>query len=363
MKRFFMYLLFLTSTTSIKAQPLSMYTDMQNQIMVWDNGAVRKIDYLQPINYKIGRIAIPYLDNSRNLKVYYRGGSKLITQSNTQEIYAGDCLVTYMNASSLSVFDRGTVTNLTRLCNSYYSSDSLVFFMDGRTQEFKAYYDGQVQVVEPFLAGDNAGVSGIQVGSNIAAYMNYANQFKIFYKGNTISQETYQVNSFKAARNIVAYVDANNQFKVFNDGQTIMLESFPPQEYQVGADMVAYVSVDGNFVIYHKGKQYKMGYYRPTFVVNDFVCFFQDNTGYSKVFQNGETTVLEPYLPEKYEVQYNSVAYFDRNNVLKLYTNGETHDVTSALSPNQNNWSLSYDVVMYQLNNNFFKFYYNGREY
>lgn len=347
----------------IDAQPLSAYTDIQNQVMVWDNGVIRKADYLQPIEMKIGRIAIPYIDNSNNFKVYYRGGVRKLNIGFTNQFQATDCIIPFLNATSLNVFDRGEVKNLSRMCNQYYAGDSLIFFMDGRTQQYNAYYNGEVLAVEPFLAASNNGIGQVALKSNIAAYVNYANQFHLFYQGQVINQESYPVSTFKAGRNTVAYVDANNQFKVFNGGNTQVLESFPPQSFEVGCDMVAYITVDGNFNIFHKGKVYKMGFFKPNYQVADFVCLFQDASGYSKVFQDGITTTLEPYMPEKYIAQYNSVAYFDRNNVLKLYSNGVTNEVTSALQPNQANWTLSYDVVMYQIGSNFYKFYYQGTEY
>lgn len=348
---------------NIEAQPLSVYTDVQNQVMVWDNGVIRKVDYLQPIDMKVGRIAIPYVDNSNNFKVYYKGGVRKLNTGFTTNYVASDCLVAFLNATSLNVFDRGEVKNLSRLCTSYFAGDSLILYFDGRNQQYNAYYNGAVLPVEPFLADVNGGIEQIQVKSNIAAYVNYANQFHLFYHGAIINQEAYPVSSFQAGRNTVAYVDAGNQFKVFWDGTTQTLESFPPQSYSVGCNMVAYVSVDGNFNIFFKGKVYKVGFFKPEYQVSDFVCLYKDASGYSKVFQDGITTTLEPYMPEKYLAQYNSVAYFDRNNVLKLYSNGEVNEVTSAIAPGQNNWTLSYDVIMYQVGTNFFKFYHQGREY
>ena len=53
------------------AQPLAAYVDMQNELMVWDRGMIHKVDFLPPTSMKIGRTAIPYLDNSRSFKIYY----------------------------------------------------------------------------------------------------------------------------------------------------------------------------------------------------------------------------------------------------------------------------------------------------
>ena len=89
-------LIFFASNTF--AQPLSAYTNMQNQLMVWDNGMIRKIDYLRPVELKIGRSAIPYLDNSRSFKIYYGGGVQTVNIGFTNQIYATDNLVAFVNA-------------------------------------------------------------------------------------------------------------------------------------------------------------------------------------------------------------------------------------------------------------------------
>ncbi len=116
-------------------------------------------------------------------------------------------------------------------------------------KEYRAYYDGEVHQIEGFLAATNisnlfntdeatirissemdiasGALPGIKVSDNIAAYVNYANQFRIFFHGQIIEQENYLVTSFDVGRNNVAYVDANREFKVFHDGQTRQIDNLP----------------------------------------------------------------------------------------------------------------------------------------
>ena len=91
----------------VSAQPLSAYVNLQNQVMVWDDGIIRKIDYLTPISMKIGRTTIPYQDNSRSFKIYYGGGVRTINIGFTNEYHVSDNLVVFLNARSLNVFDNG----------------------------------------------------------------------------------------------------------------------------------------------------------------------------------------------------------------------------------------------------------------
>ena len=356
-------LIFFASNTF--AQPLSAYTNMQNQLMVWDNGMIRKIDYLRPVELKIGRSAIPYLDNSRSFKIYYGGGVQTVNIGFTNQFYATDNLVAFVNAQSLNVFEQGEIKNLSTLSPQYFIGDSLIVFYDGIRSEYKAYYDGAVYPLENFLAGQPLEV--IKVSDNIAAYDNYANQFRIFYQGNIIAQEDYAVDEFDVGRNTVAYVNLNREFKVFHKGQTITLEQFPPESFIAGDDLVAYVSNDGYFKIFYDDSIMTMGFFRPNYQVGDNVVAFQDGGGYFRAFHKGFVATLESYYPDNYTVQYNSLAYVNRAGALRLFTAGEVWDVTTLFAGSEtaqdNNWFLAYDVLQYRVGLNLFRVFHAGEEY
>ena len=342
----------------LQAQPLSAYVNLQNQFMVWDRGIIRKADYLPPVAIQIGRSAIPFLDNSRSFKIYYGGGVRTVNIGFTNEFKATDNLVAFLNARSLKVFDRGEIKNLTGLCDQYYLADSLLLFLDGIRTEYKAYYNGEVYPIENFLAGPALEV--VKVTDNIAAYVNYANQFRIFYHGEILPQEDYLIERFDAGRNTVAYVDPNRRFRIFHKGRTIDAEEFPPATFTAGDDLVAYVSNEGYFKIFYQDSIYNMGYFKPQYIVGDHVVAFEDASGYFKVFHKGVVTTLESYFPENINVQYNSLAYVNRGNILRLFTEGEVYDVTTA---SVDHWQLNYDVLQYRMGRNLFRIFYKGMEY
>jgi hypothetical protein len=342
----------------MQSQPLATYTNIQNQLMVWDNGILRKIDYLPPTELRVGRNTIAYLDNSRSFKIYYGGGVRTVNTGFTNSFRTSDNLCIYLNAKSLNVFDKGTIKNLSLLCNEYYLGDSLVVFLDGVRNEYKVYYNGTVSLMETYLAGN--AFQNIKVSDNIAAYNNYARQFNLYYHGNIINQEEYTVNGFDVGRNTVAYLDAGNVFKIFHSGKTIVAESFPPLSYTVGDNLVAYISNDGYFKIYYGDSIYNYGYFRPDYQVGDNVVGFRDAGGYFQVFYKGQLTQMENYYPENYVVQYNSLVYENRARVLRMFNAGEVFDVTSA---DISNWDLNYDVLKYRIGENFFRVYYNGQDY
>jgi hypothetical protein len=351
--------LLLISNNIITAQPLSYYVNIQNQVMVWDNGMIRKVDYLPPVQVKTGRTTIPYLDNSRSFKVYFGGSVRTLNAGFTNEFYTSDNLVAFLNNKSLNVFDKGKTKNLTSFCTQFILGDSILFFFEGIRNEYKAYYNGEVYPIEGFLAGTALEV--VKVSDNVAAYDNYANQFRIFYGGSIIEQEDYAVNSFEIGRNTVAYVDINRMFKIFHSGQTFVVEDFAPQSYQAGDNLVAYVANDGYFKIFYDDSVRSIGFFTPEkYKVTDNMVAYRDQSGYLKVFYKGETYTLESYYPDKYEMQYHSIAYVNRAGILRLFTEGEIYDVTNATL---DNWELSYDVLKYQIGKNYFRIFYKGTEY
>lgn len=363
-----------------KAQ-LSAFTNLQNQFMVWDNGMIRKIEYLLPAEYQVGRIAIPYIDNSRNFKIYANGGVTKINDGFTNSFKASENLVTFLNARSLNVWDNGKITNLSKYCEQYLLGDSLVLFFDGVQREYRAYYGGQVYTIEGFLAGasfpvpandsvaarvltDRDIASGqlpsIKVAANLAAYINYANQFHIFYKGEILDQEDFLINSFDVGRNTVAYLNQDNEFKVFHKGTTTTIDNFAPYEYAAGDDLVAYIDRDNYFKIFYQDSIYSIGFFQPDFLVKDNIVAFRDATGYFKVFYKGHVYTLESYYPRSFKASYHSLAYVNQANVLRVFTEGETYDVTEA---DIASWRLDYDVVQYRFGSNMYKVFYKGKTY
>lgn len=359
------------------AQPVSAYVNFQNQFMTWDNGVERRTETLIPRRYDIGRNAIPYLDNTNNFKIYSNGGVQQINQGFTQDFTTSDNIIAYRNGNSLWVWENGKTTNLSTYVSSYAVGDSVVLFFDNVRSLYKAYYAGNTYEIEGFLGATNVfnvdtsmiydgktvadgQLPTVKVSDNIAAFVNYANRFKIFYHGQLIEQETYTVNSFDVGRNIVAYVDANRAFKIFYSGETQDLESFPPLSYKAGDNVAAYVSNEGYFKIFYNGEALEVGYFNPQeYKVSDNIVSFKDPSGYFKVFYKGKIYTLDAYYPTKgFKSSYNSLVYINAAGMIRMFSEGEVYDVTNASVAE---WRLDYDVLQYRFGANMYKIFYKGK--
>lgn len=361
--------------SSAKAQPLSAYVNFQNQFMTWDNGIERKIEYLIPVHYRIGRVAIPYLDNTRSFKIYSKGGVQLINQGFTTDFFPTDNLVAYRNNNALFVWENGTSTRLSSYMSNFLVGDSVVMFFDNVRSIYQAYYNGNIYEIESFLGARSnlwsdtnivdmgqsiadGQLPSVKVSDNIGAFVTYANRFKVFYHGEIQELEPYLINNFDVGRNTVAYVDINRAFKVFHDNVVVEVEAFPPTNYKAGDNLVAYVSNDGYFKIFYNGEVATIGYFNPQYRVGDNVVAFMDGSGYFKVFYKGKIYTLDTYFPENMRLQYNSLAYVNRSGILRMFSDGKMHDVTSATTAD---WRLDYDVLQYRFGPSMYKIFYNGK--
>lgn len=374
---YFVILIVLAQFGVTQAQPVSAFVNFQNQFMAWDNGIERRIESLIPIKYKVGRVAIPYIDNTSNFKIYSRGGVQQINQGFTTDFTVTDNLVAYRNNNALFVWENGKSTKLSNYIASYSVGDSLVLFFDNVRSLYKAYYNGEIYEIESFLGATNilnldtnavldgssiaAGqLPSVKVSDNIAAFVTYANRFKIFYHGEMIEQENFTVTSFDVGRNLVAYVDANRTFKIFHNGNTEEIENFPPASYKAGDNVVAYVSNDGYFKIYYEGEALEVGYFSPEYYrVSDNVVSYKDPSGYFKVFYKGKVYTLDAFHPgNNYVAQYNSLVYTNTAGMIRMFSDGEVYDVTNAQVAE---WRLDYDVLQYRFGQNMYKIFYKGK--
>lgn len=348
---------------NLLAQPFSAFTNIRQEFYVFDNGAIHKIEPMQPVDYKVGRRAVAYLDNARNFKVYQDGTVTKINDLFTTQFTVSDNLVLFRSANMISVIDGNDVVLLSKLCDRYAMGDSVVLFYDINQSTFNGYYNGQITELETFLNIDQNDFrfdSTVKVSDNIGAYINFNSQFKVFYNNHSEVIESQPPRDFQVGRNTIAYIDINNIFKIYHKGNTYTIDPFVPRSYQVGDDIVAFQSNDGYFKIFYNGNLYTIGYYEPPYRVADRVVAFQDVNGFFKMFYEGEQTVIDNYFPEKMEIGYNSMAYVNKASMLRMFSKGKVYDVTNM---GLNEMRLDYDVLQFKVGFNAFRMFYNGEFY
>ncbi len=354
-KKHFYFAMMLCLLFSIrnKAQDIAAFNNTYRQFIIQDQFDQKNAEAMSAFNYKIGRTCIAYNDNSQQFKIYHSGTTYKPTQLIVSSYSISDNLVAYDCAGILSVFDNGDVKKLCSRTNLYQLSDSLLFYSDEINQKIMIYYKGQKKELENFLT--NQKVQNYKLGDNILGYVNFANQFKIFYQDQIILQDYNDVMILGAGRDIICYKDINGYLKVFYAGDTYTLDEYATSKIWVGDEMVAFMSSDGNFKLFYQGGIKTIGYFEPKEIgIKDFLLWYTDFNGYFQVFYDGEFTQLDTQYPESITAKYRTMVYRNRFDNLIMYRQGKKINLTTIPVQNMN---LYYDIIVYTVGLNSFKVY------
>jgi hypothetical protein len=338
---------------------LGAYTDLFNKFYVADNGSTTEVEYLAPRDYKVGRTGVAYLDNLGLFKVYRNGIVNKVNTNFTSAFGVSDNFIFYKTQTALHVIDGDVDEELCKSVGDYAVGDSIAFFFDRIKNVLYAYYGGHKMELENNLAV--SAFNDYKVSDNIIAYQNFANQFKVVHNGEVQILETQPIKEYAVGRNNIAYLDINGQFKIYQDGQTHQVDAFAPKRYAVGDNIVAYVGYDGYFKIFYEGKSFPIGFFEKRFTVQDNIVAFEDGAGFFKIFYKGNVYDVDNYYPNEYLCQYKSLAYINKGNVLRLFSDGKINDVTTMVNK-LDNIALDYDVLRYKVGTNMFRFFVDGQE-
>lgn len=343
---------------SIKGQNLSAYTDYKNYFFAFDNGPNIELES-QPIkSYKVGGNAVAYVNGADNFHAYYKGEKYELLSIPPLDYVATDNFIVFYRDMILNIFDNGSKKLLSGYTSSYAAGDSIVCFYDLNNSILRAYYNGQVQDLETILGREVDSIK-FKVGDNIIAYVNAADQFKLFYQEHLLNLENNAPSSFQAGRNIVSYVDGYTQnFKIFYNGMSYTVENMPPASYITADDMVAYVSNTGDFKIFYQGQLLKISSFAPVFYdVQDKVVVYFDNRFFT-AFYNGKITTLESYVPTTVQRDYNTVAYIDRRGYLQALYYGKQQKISEERITS---FELNGNVLKYSTGMSEIRFFLNGK--
>ena len=353
-------LLLLIASTAFEAkgQALSAYTDYRGYLQVFDRGMFYQAEYLPVRSYQVGGNAVAYIDNRSDFRIFQNGKANMQVNAADFWYQVTNNLIAYKVGNVLYVYDNGQKKILSYYNDGVYLGDSLLAWFDNSNYLLNIYYNGRTAELESSLLEKP---KTVKAGPNTLAWVNQSNFFKIFYHGQTYTLDNIPPREFQAGRDIVGYVDDyNGYFHLFYKGDTASVEIFPPDSFKVGWSIAAYVDNLGDSRIFSAGATRRIMPDRPDFfyVVGNVICWGYN--GDFNIFWNGNTYVVDRFIPREFKIGPNGVAYLDASNQLKYWYKGEnaTASYESVL-----NYALNGDVLKFTVGTNTVKVFYEGRAY
>ncbi len=341
------------------AQNLSAFINNRNEFYAFEDSFTHQLDYLPPLNYKIGGNSIAFIDNKSTLKIY-QYGSVSTPINGTVNDYAVTNDLILIRTGSLYVFDQGRLNLLTRFLGSYILGDSVVGFIDFASRNLLAYYNGSIHLLKEGVTDPAATFIGS--AGNLLAYKTFDNIFDIYYRDSIYQQETEFPVQVRCGNDVAAYLDQyEDGFRVFFKGATKTIEAFNPRNYAVGNDLIAYTTREGLFKIFWNGSIYDIGNYIPSyFQVKDNLIVYGDRVGYSYVFYQGKSYPLENFIPQNISISQSTLFYYDQSSRLKIFSEGISKSMPIETYITVSN---DYDVIKMQTIGNQFRFFSHGKVY
>jgi len=355
-------LLFFSSVfTTSKAQNITAYTDYRNYLYVFDKGTNYQIEYFPVRHLAMGLKNVVYLDYHQQFKTYKNGYTSTIYDDNIDTAFVTDEFIAFQVRGLLYAYEQNRTKTLCGAASGIIVEDSLIVFEDQYKSELKVHRMGKTTVLEDVMLEND--VSQLKAGSNIIAYVSPRGEFNVFYHDKVQTLQTVgDTASFRVGKNTVGYIDeAGGTFNLFYKGRTTELDKFEPLSYKAGDDILAYVDRSSNFKIFFSGLVYSEGSFEPDFyAVKDSIVVFAIQ-GRFKAFYKGKVFDLENYVPNVYQIDFNSLAYIDQQGRLKVLMQGKKSTVSQF--EQVDDFRLFNQTLYFTVNGNHPQIFWNGKLY
>ena len=228
------------------------------------------------------------------------------------------------------VFDTGIEERLEHYkINSCQVGGTCLLYVD-YSNNFKVYYEGQVSQLEEMEPTS-------YFATDYLAAWSIFNVLKVFEEG---EQKTLcsNVDHYIVEDSLVVYHDkVQKQLNVYHMGQTITLEDglmqWPIRSYRSGDNIFAYItSFDDKFKIYYRGQLLEINdFVRETVYKagRDVVAYMNQPTNAFVAFYQGDFYILDQFMPESFQVGDGMVAFIDNNGKFKIFEGGDLKQISS----------------------------------
>lgn len=245
-----------------------------------------------------------------------------------EQVKASRTMIAWRQGATLQVTRTDRPTGLGREVGAFSVHDSLVVFHDLADGVLSVYWKGR-----SFPVADVARTSEApqwKAGPNTLVFHDRSSRkLHLCYRGElSVLCDSADYALVSPGLDMVAYVDdAAGVFRIFHRGRTRDVEQLRPVRFVAGDGLVAYLSATGAFRVCTADVVQELTRSFPTdFFVQDSVVTWVDN-GKWYTYNGTAVDILEPYVPESWQVRGSTIVYPDLDRELRAYRMGVRTEV------------------------------------
>lgn len=241
-----------------------------------------------------------------------------------RQVQASRNIIAWRDGPALRIAGTGPTLTVGRDVGAFSVHDSLVVFHDRAEGTLNVFWKGRSFPVADVERTVDA--PQWKAGANTLVFHDRTSgRLLLCYRGEVrVLCDSADNAVVDAGGDVVAFMDEGaGVFRVFHRGRVHDLEQLRPVSTVTGWGVVAYVSATGGFRIFQDGRPHRVSAGAPTgYFVQDSVVTWMDRGRWCTLV-DGATEVIEPYVPESWQVCGETLAYPDLNREPRSYRRGE----------------------------------------
>ncbi len=309
---------------AIAQVPVPFVTE-EDRFMVFAEGRFEKLEPRPPAFVHAMEGQVVYRDHQGQLKIFLPDGRRLhLLDRNGEEPRGTRTRIAWLSHDTLKTVREGKARIVATGVQDFSVSDSLIVVHDSVARTLDVLWRGQRYPMVEVLQGSAR--PQWSVGSSMAAVFNKeSRRLMLFHQGQvrTLCDST-DLGLVVMGDGIIGYWDDHvKEFRMLSAKGVEKLSDLRPADAKAGAGLLAFVDGNGRFKCYAKGGVQRLLDEPPSgFWVKDSLLLYLDR-GRLMLFDQERVTMVEPYVPESWEVEDGLLAYLDINRELRGIESGE----------------------------------------
>ncbi|HRD52112.1 MAG TPA: hypothetical protein PKY96_05630 [Flavobacteriales bacterium] len=317
-------LLILVAARAMAQVPVP-FSSGEERFVILANGRFEKLEPRPPELVHAMEGQVVYRDHQGQLKLFIAEGRRLHLLDYRGALVRGTRnRIAWLNDDTLKTIRSGRAFALAAHVADFGVSDSLVVLHDTLLHELRVIWRGVAYPVAQIERGSER--PQWLLGSNALVIFNKeARKLSLFQGGRlrTLSDST-DVGIAVSGGDAVGWWDGHARvFKVLHKGKEHEVSDLRPASAKAGDGLIAYVDGNGRLKCFDRGVVHRVLDEPPTeYWVKDSLLLYLEK-GRLMLFRDGTSMLVEPYVPESWQVEGGLLAYLDLNRELRGIRNGQ----------------------------------------